>query len=75
MKDLHIKVKAYAGHKAGEKPFGFTLQDKEYRIEEIIETAVEERAGRRLVTFRVRTEDGIFKIYCSQKDGEWYLEK
>lgn len=75
MNDLPIKVKAYAGYKAAERPLAFTLGAKEYEIQEILGSSLEERAGRRLTSFRVRTEDGIFKIYYSEKDGEWYLEQ
>ncbi|MEE9585072.1 MAG: hypothetical protein V3W51_06270 [Candidatus Brocadiales bacterium] len=77
MRDLAIKVKAYAGYKAEERPLAFTLEGKEYRIEEVLDTSVEERAGRRLTSFCVRTdaEGGVFKIYCCGEEGNWYLER
>ena len=75
MKDVRIKVKAYSGYKAEERPLAFTLRDKEYKIEEILETRVEERAGRRLTSFRVRTGEGVFKIYYCGEGDEWYLER
>ncbi|MFQ5863231.1 MAG: hypothetical protein ACE5IC_08950 [Candidatus Brocadiales bacterium] len=75
MRDLPIKVKAYAGHKAEERPISFTLEDKEHKINEILSTSIEERAGRRLTSFCVRTEDGVFKIYYCEKEEEWYLEQ
>ncbi len=75
MRDLPIKVKAYAGYKAEERPTSFTLEGKEHGIKEILSTSVEERAGRRLTSFCVRTEGGVFKIYYHEKEGEWYLEQ
>lgn len=74
MKDVLIKVKAYSGYKAEERPLAFTLQDKEYRIDEILDTSVEEREGRRLMSFRVRADKGVFRIYYCEKEGKWYLE-
>ncbi len=75
MRDLPIEVKAYSGYKAEERPISFTLGEKKYDIKEILDTSVEERAGRRLTSFRVRTEGGVFKIYYCEKEGKWYLEQ
>ncbi|OHB38681.1 MAG: hypothetical protein A3C38_03570 [Planctomycetes bacterium RIFCSPHIGHO2_02_FULL_50_42] len=74
-KDVCIKVKAYSGYKAEERPLAFTLRDKEYKIEEILETYAEEREGRRLTSFRVRTHEGVFKIYYCGEEGRWYWER
>ncbi|MFQ5957594.1 MAG: hypothetical protein ACE5KK_07465 [Candidatus Brocadiales bacterium] len=73
-KGIPIKVKAYAGYKAEERPLAFTLENKEYEIKEILSSSVEERTGRRLTCFRVRTEGGVFKIYYSEKEAKWYME-
>ncbi len=75
MSDVRIKVGAYAGYKAEERPLGFTLEDKEYKVEEILSATLEERAGRRLMSFRVRTEEGTFKIYHCEKERQWFLER
>ena len=48
---------------------------KEYKIEEILETYAEEREGRRLTSFRVRTHEGVFKIYYCGEEGRWYWER
>lgn len=75
MSDVRIKVGAYAGYKAEERPLGFTLEDKEYKVEEILSASLEERAGRRVMSFRVRTKEGTFKIYYCEKEKQWYLER
>lgn len=75
IEDIRIKVRAYSGHKAEERPLAFTLRDKEYEIEEILERRLEERAGRRLTSFRVRADDGVFRIYYCEKEDAWYLKR
>lgn len=73
---LPIKVEAYAGYKAEEKPLAFTAGGREYKIEEITERAVEEKGGRRFVSFRVRTDrgDDTVRIYYSEDEDKWYIE-
>jgi hypothetical protein len=75
---LPIKVEAYAGYKAEERPVAFTADDKKYKIEEITERAVEEREGRRFVSFlvQVRTDSGgdTVRIYYCEDEDKWYME-
>ncbi len=73
---LPIKVEAYAGYKAEERPVAFTADDKKYKIEEITERAVMEREGRRFVSFRVRTDRGgdTVRIYYYEDEDKWYIE-
>lgn len=75
MTDISIKVRSYSGYKAEEKPLALTLGDKEYVIEEILRSSIEERGGRQRVSFTVRTKEGIFRIYYSEGEGKWYLEQ
>lgn len=75
---LPIKVEAYAGYKAEERPVAFTAGDKKYKIEEITERAVMEREGRRFVSFlvQVRTDSGedTARIYYCEDEDKWYIE-
>ncbi len=75
---LPIKVEAYAGYKAEERPVAFTADGRRYRIEEITERAVMEREGRRFVSFlvQVRTDSGgdTVRIYYCEDEDKWYME-
>ncbi len=76
---LPIKVEAYAGYKAEEKPLAFTAGGKKYKIEGITERAVVEREGRRFISFlvQVRTdsEGDTVKIYYCEDEDKWYMEQ
>jgi hypothetical protein len=75
MRDIPIKVRAYAGYKAEEKPMSFLLGDREHKVKEILRTAHEERGGRRIRSFKVLTEEGeVYKLYYAEGEDQWYME-
>lgn len=74
MKGLPIKVKAYSGSRAEERPMSFLWGDQEYKVKEVLETTHEERAGKRTKGFKIRTQEGdVFCLYYYEKEDEWYL--
>jgi hypothetical protein len=75
MSDIPIKVRAYAGRKAEERPIAFFLADREYKVKELLRTTHEERGGKRIRTFNVLTEGGEeYKLYYAEGEDQWYLE-
>lgn len=75
MTDIPIKVRAYSGYRAEERPMGFLLGDKEYRVKEILHTTHEERGNKRIRRFKVLTEEGeVYMLYYAEEEDRWYLE-
>lgn len=75
LRDIPIKVKAYAGYRAEEKPMSFLLGDRELKVKEVLYTAHEERGGKRIRSFKVLTEEGeVYKLYYAEGEDQWYME-
>jgi hypothetical protein len=60
-----IKVNAYSGYKANERPVNFTIGDKSINIVDVIDRWVEPDRD----CFKVKDDNG--KIYCLY----WFREK
>ncbi|OHB88462.1 MAG: hypothetical protein A3E19_03825 [Planctomycetes bacterium RIFCSPHIGHO2_12_FULL_52_36] len=75
MNDIPIKVRAYSGYRAEERPMGFLLGDREYRVKEVLRSTHEERGGKRVRSFRVLTEEKeVYSLYYAEEEDQWYLE-
>jgi hypothetical protein len=72
MQDL--KVYSYAGYKYPEKPRSFIYLGRRYEVSKILSSSQEERGGERILTFKVKTEEGeVFHLAYSLKKKEWFL--
>jgi hypothetical protein len=66
-----IRVEAYAGYKAGERPLRIQLGDRWLAVEEVVDRWYDPDA----VYFRVRAEDGaMYVLRHSEPDDVWTLE-
>ena len=68
--DMKVEVECYAGRKADERPVRFRLDEREYTVEEVVDSWY----GSEHVFFKVRADDGglyILRHETSVPDGEW----
>ena len=77
MKIHPIRVHAYSGYKADERPLKFEHEGKEHMIREIINQTYELIVGNGLRNkFTVRTEEGeICILFHEEVKGQWFLEE
>ena len=69
---MRLQVQCYAGSKADERPVGFRLGEREYRVEEIND----QWYGPEHIFFKVQADDSNFYILShrtSVPEGEWEL--
>jgi hypothetical protein len=68
---MKIRVEAYAGRKADERPLRFHLDARLYTIEEILD----QWYGPSDTVFKVRADDGnLYILRCRAPEGDWTLE-
>jgi hypothetical protein len=63
MFEERIEVECYSGHRADERPVAFTLRDRRFEIEEIVDRWYEgglEPGRPELRYFKIRTTEGRF---------------
>ncbi|MBE9505131.1 MAG: hypothetical protein IME96_13255 [Proteobacteria bacterium] len=63
-----IKVKAYSGYKANERPLSFSMGEQEYAIEKIIDRWYGEDED----YFKVKAEDGCTYIIRYHRSEDWW---
>ena len=69
-----FEVRAYAGGRADEVPRAVVWEGTELGVAEVERSWNEDRAGRRLLCFRLRLEDGR-RIDVSRTDDGWRLDR
>jgi hypothetical protein len=67
---VKLSVQTYAGYKGDERPVRFSLDEREYLVEEI----VDQWYGPDDTFFKVRADDGNVYILRRRKSAEWVLE-
>ena len=68
---MKVTVEAYSGYRANERPQRFRLEDRSYRVEEILDRWY----GPDSLYFKVRAEDQNYYILRYWPDlDEWSLE-
>ena len=67
---LSVRVKAYSGYKADERPIAFEYKGREHRIVEILDRWYGELDD----YFKVRTEErDVYILRCRRGPGVWFL--
>jgi hypothetical protein len=70
---MQVRVEAYSGYKADQRPLCFYLRDRKYQVEEVLD----QWYGLEDTYFRVRAEDGNIYIlrhaHAGPEEG-WTLE-
>lgn len=67
---IRLKVNTYSGHKADERPTSFTLGDRTFRVEDIIDRWY----GEGHAYFKLTAEDGnLYVIRHDTRADEWEL--
>ena len=67
---MRVRVDAYAGHTANERPLRFTLGDRTIAVADVLDRWYGERER----YFRVRAEDGdVYVLKYSDADDAWEL--
>ena len=68
---MRVRVEAYAGYRAEERPLRFTLQDHSFEVREILDRWY----GPAQSYFKVRADDGnIYLLRYDSVEDEWSLE-
>jgi hypothetical protein len=70
---VDVRVECYAGYKADQRPLRFTLGEREYRVEEVVDQWYSPEA----TWFRVRADDGNLYVLRHSEDpleDLWTLE-
>jgi hypothetical protein len=67
---VKLLVQTYAGYKGDERPVRFSLDDREYLVEEI----VDQWYGPDDTFFKVRADDRNVYILRRRQSAEWVLE-
>ncbi len=70
MKRIRISVKSYEGYKKAERPVEFSLGDRDYGVQEILDQWYEPDS----TYFKVKASDGNIYILKHSLDEEWTLE-
>ena len=66
-----VRVEAYSGYKADERPLRFQLGERWLEVEEVVDRWYDPDA----VCFRARADDGSFYVLRHREGtGEWTLE-
>jgi hypothetical protein len=67
---MRVKVEAYAGHTANERPLRFTLGERTVVVTEVLDRWYGEQER----YFRVRAQDGdVYVLKCSDCGDRWEL--
>ena len=65
-----IKVEAYSGYKAGERPLSFTIGERVFRVEEILDRWY----GEDYEYFKLKADDGCTSIIrYTRAEDDWEL--
>lgn len=76
-KEDKIRVSAYCGHRADERPLSFWYGKRQIPVKRILRRWYEEGAevgGGRRSCFQVEGEDGrIYRLCYRHKEGAWFL--
>ena len=68
---MKVKVSAYSGYKANERPASFELGDHSYQVEEILD----QWYGPEAIYFKVRANDrNLYILKYEAGTEEWSLE-
>ena len=68
---MRLKVESYSGYKADQRPTSFTLNDRTFRVQELLDTWY----GPDHAYFKVRADDSnIYILKHSPELNEWSLE-
>lgn len=68
---MRVQVQCYAGRKADERPVRFTLGEREYMVEEVLD----QWYGPDDTFFKVRADDGnLYILRHDASQDEWSLE-
>ena len=70
---MRLRVECYAGHKADQRPQAFTLGDRRFHVEEVLD----QWYGPEGTYYRVRADDGnLYVLRHNQNplDDAWTLE-
>ena len=68
---MRVKVEAYSGYRAEERPQRFTLQDRAFEVQEILDRWY----GPDHAYFKVRADDAnIYLLKYNSEEDEWSLE-
>jgi hypothetical protein len=68
---MKLKVEGYSGYKADQRPTRFTMNDRSYRVEEVLDTWY----GPDHAYFKVRADDSnIYILKHLPESDEWTLE-
>lgn len=68
---MQIKVSAYSGYKANERPASFSLEEHSYRVEEVLDQWYDPDA----VYFKVRADDqNLYILRYHIPSDTWSLE-
>ena len=72
-----IRVRAYSGHRADERPICFWVEGKQISVKRILRRWYEQGAqlgGERKSCFQVEGEDGqAYRLCYHQKEDTWFL--
>ncbi len=70
MKIKNIKVSAYSGYKANERPLFFVLDGRKYIVNEVLEQWYEEEDD----YFRIMADDGCkYSLKWNRKQDLWFI--
>ena len=68
---MKVRVSAYSGYKANERPHSFVLGDHSYQVEEILD----QWYGPEAIYFKVRANDqNVYILKYDSVAEEWSLE-
>ncbi len=72
---MKVRVNTYSGYRDAEKPRSFTVNDKDFQIDKILDTWIEETLDRtRSRYFKVLTAGGsVHTLARDETSGEWRL--
>jgi len=65
-----LKVECYSGYKADERPLSFTINEKKFLVEEILD----QWCGEDYIYFKLRADDGcIYILKHNEKKDLWEI--
>ncbi|HOO71809.1 MAG TPA: hypothetical protein PK926_08600 [Spirochaetota bacterium] len=68
---IKIKVRCYSGYKANERPVSFSMGEKSFNVEELVDRWY----GADHTYFKVRADDGnIYILKYNDRNDEWELD-
>jgi hypothetical protein len=74
MSRVPVRVRTYSGYRGEQRPTAFEHEGRSFVVEEILEEAVELRAGRVWRRFRIRADGRLFTLRREEHEGVWLLE-